>query len=608
MWLKKLRVTGFQSFRDSGDIEFSKGINLIVGQNNSGKSSLLRGMQPGLIDDRHRSPDRWITHELPVPEVFLQIVAPGNELKSGVLRRSGVNIPISSKLASDEDFLSSFWDHLGVTFDIQHSSVQGFTASNYPSHGLFAWQAGDPALGVQLTVQNAVISIVNRYSGPEDGMANMISEIWTQDMFYFKAERYGLGKTSPGHATRLDSNAANLPVILNTLQGSQGTVFQKLVNHLRMIFPTVGNLSVWTAPSGLLEILIWPTETMTRRELAFPLEESGTGVSQVIAILAAILTKDQAVFIIDEINSFLHPAAVKTLLRILQTEYAHNQYIISTHAPEVIGFSNPETIHLVKREGYDSQVTRLDIGKVADFRKIADNLGLSMADVFAADQVIWVEGPTEELCFPYIYEQRFEPLPRGVMFSSVVATGDFNRKRDRELVYQVYEKVSAVAPSMQVRVVFSFDSEGLTDTEQEKMIRDSKGKLLILPRRHIECYLLDGTAIAELIIKQDRSLLDIVTPDTVQQKIIDLAEDKKFHIDEWGGDLRYEAWLSKVDAAKLIATVCQSLSEHRATFNKKEDSLFLLQSIMKREPERLDPLAIYVQSLVNTVVGVGASR
>ena len=119
---------------------------------------------------------------------------------------------------------------------------------------------------------------------------------------------------------------------------------------------------------------------------------------------------------------------------------------------------------------------------------------------------------------------------------------------------------------------------------------------------------MDGTAIAELIIKQDRSLLDIVTPDTVQQKIIDLAEDKKFHIDEWGGDLRYEAWLSKVDAAKLIATVCQSLSEHRATFNKKEDSLFLLQSIMKREPERLDPLAIYVQSLVNTVVGVGASR
>lgn len=39
MRLLKARILGFQSFGDSGDIEFLDGINLIVGQNNAGKSA-----------------------------------------------------------------------------------------------------------------------------------------------------------------------------------------------------------------------------------------------------------------------------------------------------------------------------------------------------------------------------------------------------------------------------------------------------------------------------------------------------------------------------------------------------------------------------------------
>ena len=133
---------------------------------------------------------------------------------------------------------------------------------------------------------------------------------------------------------------------------------------------------------------VWPTEARERVELSFPLISSGTGVSQVIALLTAILTVDKAVIIIDEINSFLHPAAVKAMLRILQTQFMQHQYIISTHAPEVIGFSNPKTIHLVKRTGYESSIERLDLAKVGNFREVAEHLGVSMADVFAAERII----------------------------------------------------------------------------------------------------------------------------------------------------------------------------------------------------------------------------
>jgi AAA15 family ATPase/GTPase len=43
MWIRKIDLTNFRSYA-SESIELSKGINLIVGQNNSGKSTLLKSV------------------------------------------------------------------------------------------------------------------------------------------------------------------------------------------------------------------------------------------------------------------------------------------------------------------------------------------------------------------------------------------------------------------------------------------------------------------------------------------------------------------------------------------------------------------------------------
>ncbi|TGQ12191.1 MULTISPECIES: AAA family ATPase [unclassified Mesorhizobium] len=309
-----------------------------------------------------------------------------------------------------------------------------------------------------------------------------------------------------------------------------------------------------------------------------------------------------AIFVIDEINSFLHPAAVKTLLRILQTQYYQHQYIISTHAPEVIGFSNPSTIHLVKRAGYESSVERLNLDEVGKFREVAEHLGVSMADVFAAERVVWVEGPTEELCFPYLYQQLVGPLPKGTIITSVAATGDFNsNKRDPAIVYEVYRRLSAAAATLVVSVAFSFDTEKLTDEEKAKMMRDSGGLLHFLPRRHLECYLVDPAAIAAFIVSKDAAATEIVGAESVEAKLKEKAAERPYHISEWNEDITEPLWLTHVDAANLIADVCKTLSEHRVTFSKRNDSLFLLKHILAHNPGRLTPLRDYVQSLVAAV-------
>jgi hypothetical protein len=150
-----------------------------------------------------------------------------------------------------------------------------------------------------------------------DTLPTLFEQAWHREMFYFAAERMTIGEAPPGRADRLTPNAGNLPNVLHTLSSERGDVFRQLVHHLREIFSTVGNLSVRTKPEGPLEVRVWPTEAMERVELSFPLNSSGTGVAQVIALLTSIMTMDKAVIIIDEVSSFLHPAAVKALLRIL---------------------------------------------------------------------------------------------------------------------------------------------------------------------------------------------------------------------------------------------------------------------------------------------------
>ena len=606
MLLTKFRVKGYQSFSDSGELNFGEGINLIVGQNNSGKSALLRAIRPQLDDDRHRTPDQWEQYLLPLPEVFAQFEVAGSELSDAILRVGSAHIPMPPGTVQARPYLEGFFAHAGISIDVKLVAGQALAAKGYPSHGLFALTPNSQPVAGHARGNNGQLDLNDALiTADSDQLPNLVHDIWHRDVFYFQAERFGLGEFSPDTAVELFPDARNLPIVLNMLQSDRADAFDKLVEHLTTIFPTVGHLSVSISPSTKhLEILVWPTRSRNQRDLSFPLLKSGTGVAQVIALLAAIMLKKQAIFVIDEINSFLHPAAVKALLRILQTDYAHHQYIISTHAPEVIGFSNPSTIHLVARDGYESHVTQLDVASVRAFRAISDNLGLSMADVFAADEVVWVEGPTEELCFPYLHEQRIGPLPRGLVFSSVVATGDFNRNRNRKLVYEVYQKISTVTRAMQVRVVFSFDKEKLKDAEIEQMVREAKGRLFFLPRRQLECYLLDETAIAEFIVERDPQSAGRVTPETVEQSIGTIAADPKFKITGWKNDIRSDAWLANVDAAKLIDAVCQAQSNLRATFNKKEDSLLLLKSILKREPARLRSLAEYVKTLVDAVVKI----
>lgn len=602
MRLLKARIVGFQSFEDSGELTFGPGINLLVGQNNVGKSALLRALQSDMPDDRHRTPEAWLDAALPWPFTEFVFEVSGEELKSSTLERnSPIIIPVPQERATQGvGYVTELLSRSAIKVTIKRQAGNSFGAE-YPSHGEFIY----PGYGIQSAARLHAIDgklNISQHNNGEDSLPDAVSHLWKTRMFYFSAERLSYGRTNVAYVKRLDPTASNLAAVLNTLSGDQGDLFRRLVDHLRELFPTVGNLSTRIDPTtnGFIEVRVWPTEAQERPELSFPLAQSGTGVAQVIALLTAVMTVQSATIIIDEINSFLHPSAIKSLLRILQTEYAEHQYIISTHAPEVISFGNPTSIHLVKRLGYDSSVQQLVPENVESLRLVAAHLGVSMADVFAAERVIWVEGETEEAIFPYLYREAVKAVPRGIIFTTVSATGDFGAKRrDRRMVYEAYAKLSEAVATMPVTVVFGFDTETLTPAEKAEMVRDSRGRLHFLPRRHLECYFIDPIALAQRITAKDEST--IVDPIALEAKILQLGALPQLRTGLVAPDVTNEEWLAKVDAAKLLKLLFTQISDARIEYDKTTDGIEIVKLMLARDPSTLAPLIDYVTELVDKV-------
>jgi hypothetical protein len=249
MRLRTARIQGFQSFADSGEIIFRDGINLVIGQNNAGKSAMLRALLPGIPDDRHRTPERWETFRLPPPKVTLSIEANGSEIRDWVLQSGNpqyIPIPPANSQQSGPSIISQILDHPGFHVVVSHVPGSSFF-SEYPSHQLF--KPGNSHTCIGLRPENGEFHY-DSLNGNQDSLPTLFWDAWHRDMFYFAPERLTIGESGVGYGARLQPNASNLPNVLHTLSSERGGVFQRLIRHLNAVFSTVGNLSVRTKPEN----------------------------------------------------------------------------------------------------------------------------------------------------------------------------------------------------------------------------------------------------------------------------------------------------------------------------------------------------------------------
>lgn len=623
MRISSFRINNYKSYMDSGDVTFAMGFNVIVGQNNVGKTALLEALNMGFTGKPHKSLESIPTSTSPLnpfTEANITLSISGQELKDILLPSIGTGgqifIPLPSNRELSEIERSSLLNNLlskneiNFTFGLFASLGNGIEFRNTP----FPSYASSPCHGAVGSWKYMVFGVKPDRSGFEfhcEAISSEASEIGRlifpylrQRIYSFVAERLNVGSCPIGPSATLAPNANNLPEVLHVLQTRNPARFKQFNRFVREIFPSIYEVSARTKTSisNYLELVVWMESPETERDdLAIELSESGTGVGQVLAILyVAINSGFPRTIIIDEPNSFLHPGAARKLIEILKNNFFQHQYIISTHSPEIIKVANPETLTLIRWEKPKSVLEQLDAKQILSAQRCLTEVGAKLSDVFGADTILWVEGQTEEICFQLIIDRLAKHPLLGLAIAAVRETGDLEGKRpSANMVWEIYSNLSSGNALVPSAVAFVFDQESRSQTEMDDLIRRSKGRLHFLPRRMYENYLIDLDALCAVMAELPTFQQEPITEAIIRKWLSENGGKKDYLADPIEQvDIDDPGWLQKVNSAKLLKCLFQELSGSREAYQKTKHSIQLTEWLIENKPEHLVELTNFLKGLL----------
>ncbi|WP_421694256.1 AAA family ATPase [Aestuariivirga sp.] len=597
--LRTIAIKNFKSFSDSEAVEISKHWTVVVGKNNSGKSSFLRAMRIFQISnepyrgikqrkDRPRNPSSSFRFQISISgpalrrylanrDLFFPFGGPQGSMPGNRTEQFNRLLAEGSIIV---DGLTPSPGNVSVTSVMDDSGTLMYPCDRYDFFRI------EPETGQAVYHQIP--------TDPSALISTVLSDLYGSETYFFNAERMHIGISKIDNVSHLESDANNLAQVLNKLRENQHR-YEKFVTLVAEVFPEITDIVPSVINSGVVEIKLSTAPREDEREdLLISLSASGTGVSQVLAIIYVVLNSDEPkLIVIDEPNSFLHPGAAKQLIRILK-RFPQHQFVVSTHSPEIISEISPETLLVVRWTPSGSIVARVDEG-LDGLKETLKEIGTQFSDVFGLDGVIYVEGETEVDCFALILESRGKELSRGVEF---VKIGDPDKLTGSEATSFIrsYERLLSAVGVIPPVVAFCRDRETLTATQIDDLRRELGSKLRLLPRRCFENYLLHTEAIYSLL--REKGLQ--VSKDNVADWISSNSDAKIY----WKENSEIpepfsERWLKEIDGAKFIKRLVSSLSESVWEYRKISDGTLLTKWLLANDPDHLSEVSDFVIELAS---------
>lgn len=612
----KIRIKHFASFNDSGEFELTEGVNVLGGINNAGKTAMLWALAMlGMPVDSQR---RWYQvlyarlggYLRPgvSPTIVAEFALPRRQRDAIMGRICGLSgNPTFPAYSDDSETFQFSWSinstraigfHDSVivrsgkeksvernVFQFQQSLKKYTTVHPFGMGRPDDWQPKYfpvRAIGTDLEGRNLF-----QFEEKDDVLAPCWPRVLSTSIL-IEAQR----KVDPGRGglrtIELEPDAANLAQVLETAQLTTSELpdgqerFRRIVEEMRVIFPEILRIRTQVhTQSGQqppLEILLDLTHQRT-----VPLAYSGTGVQQMLALLTgAVLQPRPTLFLIDEPHSNLHPAAERSLLRILESfgrEFDH-LFCITTQSSVIANRARRKFIAVSFGEGDGSKVKPL--GSIAD---ICSLLGIENMDLFTYDSVLFAEGPSDVSVFAKVLEF-FDRNGNFDRSKIVDLLGDGMLRSPKMALKLVGLIVNASTSQVRVPVGLLLDSNDWTDEERrelEKVLNVPKKSCVgFLHKPELEDYLIHEGAIAR-VLASDASVLGLSANRIKEQVAGALLASK---------DL-------KKGSERLARCFITIIPGHQ--FAKKRDCVRIADAILAVEPEFLRPLYNEVAEFVQSI-------
>ena len=454
MKLKSIEIKNFMGIGPEGvTLDDMKSVNVLIGPNNAGKSSILKALSllPDPTDEEiparkailgKQIKEIYLRQGEEPPFVEIEFILQDTDLRSilAALSKWG-NFNVDQKKLFGHWFQQAvakgFLQTVKFTFEIQTSPAgqklmltkiefplchnhqeplvytrmssalwKGPNINGILKQGLVTDTQFPPVLTPNQLKPADILNMhfysvfANRAGGERS--PNHMGEIlyeqtkllsqWCSEVYVLDTFRHCEFTAPPNLNKRLDSLGTNLVVYLNHVMHAQtDTFFIKIRGMIRNVFGDIGLLSLPPPESGPPNsISIAFEQAQTRR---INLEAMGGGVTGVIMLASVLLAcEGPSVLLWEEPESHLHPRAQERVIKEIAENIGDNTIFLTTHNTIFMNFPNEiSSVFLVNNKSGNTTVRRID----KEIHEVHASLGVKGSHMATADIVVYVEGPND---------------------------------------------------------------------------------------------------------------------------------------------------------------------------------------------------------------------
>lgn len=415
--IKRIKIRGFKKFKKI-DVAFNDKTNIIVGDNESGKSTLLEAIDVVLLQ-KYRNYDKYIMKEL----------LNRNLISKFELEPCVENLP-----------------RIVINIELELEDI--------PSNGLFYGENHDFEKSKKLFGVRFICEIPPEFISelmPIISIGKIPYEYYQMSWNTFQGDPYNLLK-KPLNFLLIDNESTdstnsynyynkNLftsshnPALQQEIKSSFRTRINDLFDDLKL------NKISDSQKFGVNEKKLIFENIITILDDSIPIENKGKGKENIIKT-KIVLDKNVGkmdVIAIEEPENHLSFNNLKIMIEDIENQIDNHQLIITTHESMIASSLNLKNVMWIKDENTET-LKDLDDDDSLYFLKLPNN---NLLQYILSEKVILVEGPTEYLLIPKLFKELYKETLDSFGINIISCSG-VSYKRYLDIADKMNKKVAII--------------------------------------------------------------------------------------------------------------------------------------------------------------------